>query len=56
MSAKISNLVTADSNARAALTIDPLFIDEQGSSEKSLDARRMSSPDKSKLLIISFHF
>ena len=48
MSAMISSLVTDDSRALAALTIAPLFIDEQGSSANSVDADFITSPVRGK--------
>jgi len=48
MSAKINSLVTADNSARAARTIAPRFIEEQGSAANSSDARPISSPVSKK--------
>ena len=45
MSATHSNLVTDDSNARAARTIFALFTDAQGSSANSLEAMCIESPN-----------
>ena len=44
MSARISRRVTAESRARAALTMVPRFTDEHGSSANSEDATRIVSP------------
>lgn len=44
MSARIRSLVTADKSARAALTMAPRFMDEQGSSANSDEASLISSP------------
>jgi len=44
MSARIRSLVTEDKRPRAARTIAPRFIDEQGSSANSCDAALISPP------------
>lgn len=45
MSARMSKRVTAESKARAALTIVPRFTEEHGSSANSDEAMRMVSPE-----------
>lgn len=44
MSARMSRRVTAESRARAARTMVPLFTEEQGSSANSDEAIRIVSP------------
>ena len=44
MSARMSRRVTAESRARAALTMVPRFTEEQGSSANSWEATRIESP------------
>lgn len=55
MSARMSRRVTAESRARAALTMVPRFTEEHGSSANSEEARRIVSPPKTREKTIDKH-